>query len=266
MLRAHARPLLMALLLASCAVATAGCAARGQQYRHFTTATPLQPDAYLVLGFLGGREPWSNEKRSARQLALRLRGRFAAEAPAVHVETVENKKRKLAHRLIHNALDRNADGALDACERRSARIILYGQSFGGAAVVKLARELNALEIPVLLTIQVDSVGRGDGRIPANVSCAANLFQDDGLIIRGEKPIRADDPARTTILGNFDYDYSGKKIDLSKVSWLKKAFRTAHTKMDFDPEVWARVEAMIVHAIRTGQCGDPVGQASRPVQN
>ena len=252
------RRLAILLLVPVCAAATAGCAARGQQYRHFTTATPLQPDAYLVLGFLGGREPWNNEKRNARQLALRLRERFAAGMPPVSVETVENRKRKLAHRLIHNALDRNADGTLDAAERRSARIILYGQSFGGAAVVKLARELHALEIPVLLSIQIDSVGRGDGRIPANVACAANLYQDDGLFIRGEKPIRADDPARTTILGNFDYNYSGKEIDLSKVSWLKKAFRTAHTKMDFDPEVWARVEGMIVHAIHTGACGDPAG--------
>jgi hypothetical protein len=253
----------IAAVALTCAAAAVGCAARGQQYRHFTTTTPLQPDAYLVLGFLGGREPWDNEKRGVRQLALRLRQQLGAHSPAVSVETVENRKRKLAHRLIRNALDRNADGALDAAERRSARIILYGQSFGGAAVVKLARELHALEIPVLLTIQIDSVGRGDARIPANVACAANLYQDDGLFIRGEKPIRADDAPRTRILGNFDYNYTGKKIDLSKVSWLKKAFRTAHTKMDFDPEVWARVEGMIVHAIRTGACDDPLGQPAGP---
>ena len=158
--------------------------------------------------------------------------------------------------MIRNALDFNQDGQLDLAERRSARIILYGQSFGGAAVVKLARELEALEVPVLLTVQVDSVGRRDGVIPPNVACAANLYQDEGLFIRGEKPIRAEDSFRTTILGNFDYDYREKAIDLSQVSWMKKFARTAHTKMDFDPEVWARVEGMILHAIKTGGCGEP----------
>lgn len=44
--------------------------------------------------------------------------------------------------------------------------------------------------------------------------------------------------------------------LSQVSWLKKAFRSAHTKMDFDPEVWSRVEGMIVNAARTNTCADP----------
>jgi hypothetical protein len=80
-------------------------------------------------------------------------------------------------------------------------LILYGQSFGGAAVVKLARELEVMGVPVLLTVQVDSVGRGDGIIPANVARAANLFQRNGLFIRGEPKIRAQDPSRTTIIGN-----------------------------------------------------------------
>jgi hypothetical protein len=232
----------------------AGCAARGQQYRHFITPTPLPADATLVLGFLGGREPWNNEKRYVRKLALRLR---AMEVPGLHVETVENRKRQLAIQLVRNAFDRNRDGALDPEERRAARILIYGQSFGGAAVVKLARELEALEVPVLLTVQVDSVGRGDAVIPANVACAANLYQDEGLFIRGEPEIRAADPARTVILGNFDYDYKRKHIDLSEVSWMKKFLRTAHTKMDFDPDVWARVEAMLLHTIRSGGCADPM---------
>lgn len=230
------------------------CAFRsGQRYTDFITATPLPPNDTLVIGFLGGREPWNNEKRSVRQLALKLR---SMQMEGVHVETAENQKRALALQLIHNALDHNRDGTLDEAERRSLRIILYGQSFGGAAVVKLARELERLDVPVLLTVQVDSVGLGDGVIPPNVACAVNFYQDEGFFIRGEKPIRAENPARTAILGNFDYDYKDKPIDLSQVSWIKKIFRTAHTKMDFDPEVWARVEGLILHAIKTGGCGEP----------
>ena len=253
--RGFARFLLVPLLVGAL-WSVSSCALRGgQRYTDFITVTPLPPNEYLVIGFQGGREPWDNEKRNVRQLALKLR---SMQMDGVHVETVENQKRALALQLIRNALDRNQDGQLDAVERRSVRIILYGQSFGGAAVVKLARELEPLQVPVLLTVQVDSVGRGDGVIPPNVACAANLYQDEGFFVRGETPIRAEDPARTTIVGNFDYDYKAKPIDLSQVSWMKKIFRTAHTKMDFDPEVWARVEGIILHAIRNNACGDPEG--------
>jgi hypothetical protein len=129
-------------------------------------------------------------------------------------------------------------------------VILYGQSFGGAAVVKFARQLKELGVPVLLAVQVDSVGRGDKLIPSNVRRAANLFQRDGLIIKGEREIRAEDPGKTTIVGNFKFDYDGKKVDLSEVSWLKRLFQAAHTKMDHDPEVWALVERLILDAIPT----------------
>jgi hypothetical protein len=112
----------------------------------------------------------------------------------------------------------------------------------------LARQLKKMGVPVLLTLQVDSVGRGDKVIPSNVARAANLFQRDGLIIKGEREIRAEDPSRTSIIGNYKFDYSGKKIDLAEVSWLKRLFRTAHTKMDHDPEVWALAERTILDVI------------------
>ena len=218
---------------------------RAQRYEDFTTRTPLEAGDVLVVGFMGGRESWDNHQRGVRKLALKLR---AMNLPGVHIETVENKNRRRAMQLIQNAFDRDKDGWLDDQERASTRVIVYGQSFGGAAVVKLARQLNKMGVPVLLTVQVDSIGRGDKVIPPNVSLSANLFQRDGLIIKGEREIRPKDPNRTTIIGNFKFDYSGKKIDLSKVSWLKRVFQTAHTKMDHDPEVWAVVENCILNVI------------------
>jgi hypothetical protein len=222
-----------------------GSFARGQGYPDIATKTPLSEGNVLVIGFMGGRESWDNRKRGVRKLALKLR---AINLPGVHVETIENKKRRIAIDLIRNALDRDRDGQLDERERASARLIVYGQSFGGAAVVKLARQLKEMDVPVLLTVQVDSVGRGDKVIPPNVARAANLFQRDGLIIKGEREIRAEDPTKTTIVGNFKFDYEGKKIDLSEVSWLKRLFQAAHTKMDHDPEVWALVERTILKVI------------------
>lgn len=198
---------------------------------------------------MGGRESWNNDKRGVRKLALKLR---AKNLPGVHVETVENKKRRLALELISKAFDYNRDGHLDVRERASVRVIIYGQSFGGAAVVKLATQLKKIDVPVLLTVQVDSVGRGDKVIPSNVVRAANLFQRDGLIIKGERAIRPEDSSKTTIIGNFKFEYSGKRIDLSEVSWLKRLFQAPHTKMDHDPEVWALVETIILDVISSNR--------------
>src|SRR5687768_4846317 len=213
-----------------------------QRYQDFITPTPLADKASLIIGFLGGRESWDNDKRGVRKLALKLR---ALKLPGVHVETVENTRRPIALALVRNAFDRDRNGRLDERERGSARVIVYGQSFGGAAVVKFARELDAMGVPILLTVQVDSVGRNDAVIPPNVARAANLFQRDGFTIRGEREIRAADPRSTTILGNYRFTYRGKRIDLSEVSWFKRLLQRAHTKMDFDPEVWALVEKMIL---------------------
>lgn len=220
----------------------------GQRYRDFSVATPLPARQHLVLGFLGGRESWDDPDQGVRQLALKLRGMKIDAA----VETVENKKRDLALRLIADCFDRDRDGRLDDREKGRVRLILYGQSFGAAAVVKLARQLQARQIPVLLTVQIDSVGRGDAVIPPNVASAANLFQNNGLLIKGESEIRAEDPERTRILGNFRFDYSKKKIDLSGVNWFKRLFRVAHTKMGQDPEVWQLVERLILEALGPAQ--------------
>ena len=216
---------------------------RGQRFSDFTVPTPLRPDHYLILGFLGGRDRWDDHNQGVRRLAVRLR---EIGLPA-QVETVENTKRELALRLIRQAFDRDGDGLLEASETASARLILYGQSFGGAAVVKLARQLEKLEIPVRLIIQLDSVGRGDGRIPANVHQALNLYQTDGWIIQGQVNVRAEDRSSTEVI-NRRFRYHGKRIDLSGVHWFKKLFRLAHTKMGLDPEVWRQVEAAILDAI------------------
>jgi hypothetical protein len=225
---------------------SAGCFGRGQRYRDFTMRTPLEQNEILILGFMGGREPWNNDKHCVRRLALKLR---SMNLPDVRVETVENKKRSLAMELVKNAFDRNHDGKLDQRECSSAKLILYGQSFGAAAVVKFARQLNQIGVPVLLSVQVDSIGRHDSIIPSNVARAANLFQRNGWFIRGEREIFAEDPTKTAIVGNFKFDYSHSQIDISKVSWMKKSFRIAHTRMEYDGEAWGKVEELILASIR-----------------
>ena len=216
-----------------------------QTMNDFTTPLPLPPGSTLVIGFLGGIEKWDGEVHRVRRLALDLRDK---RIPSVYVETVENHNRARAIALIKRALDQDHDGRLDESERRSVRIILYGHSMGGAAVVDAARELAKLGVPVALTVQVDSVGLADAVIPPNVARAANLFQHEGRFIRGRSKIRAADPQKTEILGNFLYTYNGKYVDLSDVPWYHMLLPTVHMKMERDPAVWSRVESLILNEI------------------
>lgn len=216
-----------------------------QRMKDFTTPTPLPPGSTLVIGFLGGVERWDVETHSVRKLALDLRDR---NLPGVHVETVENHHRSRAIALIKQALDQNSDGRLEEGERRSVHIILYGHSMGGAAVVKTARDLEKMGVPVALTVQIDSVGIDDAVIPPNVARAANLYQHEGTIIHGRLEIRAEDSQKTEILGNFLYTYRGKYVEMCNLPWYHKVVPTVHMKMERDPAVWARVESFILDAI------------------
>ncbi len=218
-----------------------------QKFSDFTTPTPLADGDTLVIGFLGGWEKWNEPHRGVRKFAMRLREK---NLPGVHVETVENHRREIAVELVKKAFDRDGDGKLSAAEADKARLIIFGQSFGGAAVNKLCKELKPLGVPVLLAVQIDSVGVDDADVPANVRRAVNFYQrDDYFFIRGERELRADDPAQTLIVGTYRYKYRGKYVDLSDGRWYQKIFRNAHVKMEQDPDLWAKIEEFILAEIQ-----------------
>ncbi|MGD8531090.1 MAG: hypothetical protein PVG97_08920 [Syntrophobacterales bacterium] len=220
-----------------------GCAyLTTQQHFHLSTPTPLSDDQTLIIGFLGGRQLWDDDSRGVRQLAVKLDEMSLANA---EIETFQNRRRDLAMEFIHKALDRNGDDILDPQERASARLILYGQSLGGSAVVKLSEALEKIDIPVLLTVQVDSVGFSDHLIPSNVSKAANIYQSNDWIFSGEDEIMAIDPEATSIVANIEFDYSDKEVDMTAQPWQRRLFSTPHSMMDADPEVWALVEELIL---------------------
>jgi hypothetical protein len=211
-----------------------------QRPSDFDTPRPLKPGEMLVVGFLGGWERWNDPRRGVRRTVLSLRG-----IPGIRAESVENHKRHRALRLIVDAFDRDRNGRLDPPERRSASVILFGQSLGGAAVVRTARELDRMGIRVLLTIQVDSVGPAGSVIPPNVAEAVNFFQRESWPLVGEKAIRAADPARTSILGNFEYSYKNAKVYFPTEPW--RVLGGSHAKMEQDPELWLSVQRLISEA-------------------
>jgi hypothetical protein len=201
------------------------------------------PPQVIVIGFVGGFIRHDNLAHSEVQLAARLRKAYPV---GVDVETFESYHRGKARRKILSLLDTNHDGTLTADEKRNARIVIYGHSWGGSEAIKLARELAKDDVPVLLTVQVDSISRmrhNDRVIPANVVQAANFYQPSGLL-HGQPEIRAADPTRTRIIGNFRSDYSARQYSCEHYPWYDRLFVKAHTQIECDDGVWKQAESLI----------------------
>jgi hypothetical protein len=190
----------------------------------------------------------NNAVHSEVQLADHLRN----DNPAgMQVRLFENRRSQQANREILRMLDVDHDGALSAAEKGNARIAIYGHSWGASETVALARVLEKEGIPVLLTVQVDSIekpGEDDESIPANVAQAANFYQRRGLL-QGRRLIRAADASRTRILGNFLFDYKAHPIDCEGYPWYARAFMKPHIEIEADPSVWRQVESLIRTKLR-----------------
>ena len=217
-----------------------GSALRAQRLSDLDTPLPTKPGDMIVIGFLGGVDRWNDPHRGVRKVALDLRA-----IPGIYAETIANRHRKLAREFIQRALDWNGNGKLDPEECSAARIVLYGQSLGAEGAIDFARELDHMRVPVLLTVQVDSVGFHGGTIPSNVGAAANFYQHEPFSIWGRQAIHAADPARTRILGNYQFRYTGRDIDTSAASWARRHLGGGHAKLELDPVVWQQVEALIL---------------------
>jgi hypothetical protein len=197
----------------------------------------------LIIGFVGGFIKHDNLVHSEVQLAARLRQAYPL---GVDVETFESYHGEKARETVVSFLDTNQDRTLTPEEKSNARIIIYGHSWGGSESITLARALEKDGIPVLLTIQVDSVAKvhqSDAIIPANVLQAVNFYQTNGRL-RGQSKIRAADPTRTRIIGNFRFDYHESPYNCSAYPWYDHIFSKAHTQIECDPTVWKQVESLI----------------------
>jgi hypothetical protein len=197
----------------------------------------------IVFGFVGGFIAHDNPVHSEVQLAARLRKEYPT---GLDVETFESYRGEKARLKILALLDANHDGILSKEEKENARIILYGHSWGGAGAIALADALEKEGIPVLLTVQVDSVSRwgsNDRIIPANVAQAVNYYQPSGLV-HGQRDIRAADAAHTNIIGNFKFDYAKSTLNCLEYPWYDRIFVKSHTQIECDPVIWDKVESLI----------------------
>ena len=236
-MRGFGRIRFLATILAISSAPNALAAGKG------VVADPQETGSAIVVGFVGGFVRHDNLRHGAVQLAERLRSSAPKDA---YIQVFENRHRKAAYQTILGLLDRNHDGVLSGEEKARARIILFGQSWGAATVVLLARDLNRAGIPVLLTVQVDSVAKlwqNDTVIPENVAAAANFYQPHGLV-HGRREITAADPSRTQILGNFRFDYKKNPVNCPAPSWYDRVFTPSHAQSECDPQIWSQVEVMV----------------------
>jgi len=218
----------------------------------------------MVIGFVGGFVRHDNLHHGPVQLAQRIRRTLPQ---STHVEVFENRHRARAHAAILRLLDTNHDGVLSDEEKSRARIVLFGHSWGGAAVVLLARELRQEHIPVLLTVQVDSVEkfwRDDSVIPDNVAEAVNFYQPHGLL-HGRPQITAADQSKTEILGNFRTDYRKDPVQCPEASWSDHFFTPGHMQCECDPRVWSRIEDMVRQRLAGQDLASSSGPKPREIQ-
>jgi hypothetical protein len=197
----------------------------------------------VVIGFVGGFVKPDDMRHPEVQFAAYLGQSYPS---TVHAEVFANHDGKHALRRVLHLLDTDGDGVLTTGEKKQASIIIYGHSWGASQAVTLTQELGEQGIPVLLTIQVDAVhkpGHKDSTIPSNVGSAVNFYQTKGPI-HGRSHIRAADPERTNVIGNFEMNYQNVQINCENYPWLARHLNRGHHQIENDPRVWEQIASLI----------------------
>jgi hypothetical protein len=224
-----------------CAALTPGACAEPANGEHVSQA--LRAGRLIVIGFMGGKVHAGNMAHREALIAQDLQQLYPL---GLHAAVFANHDGQGALRTVLQLLDADGNGLLSADEKSGARIVIYGHSWGASETVTLARRLGELGIPVLLTIQVDSVEKSnedDHSIPPNVRQAVNFYQTHGLV-HGRTSIAAMDPEHTTILGNYESSYREHPISCAGYPWYARTFMRPHIEIENDPTVWTRIEDLI----------------------
>jgi hypothetical protein len=216
----------------------------------------------IVIGFVGGFVKNDNLHHGPVKIAQRIRN----SAPlGTYVQVFENRRRKQARETILRLLDSDHDGVLSVQEKNCARIVLFGQSWGAAAAVALARDLKREDIPVQLTVQVDSVAKlwqNDSVIPDNVAEAVNFYQTEG-VVHGRRRITAADPTKTEILGNYFMDYRKNPAHCTEYPFWDRVFTPGHMQSECDPHLWSQIETLVERHLSSPQNAAPFSSRNNP---
>jgi pimeloyl-ACP methyl ester carboxylesterase len=151
----------------------------------------------IVVGYVGGLDTPGNPSSGIVQIRDRLRSLNHAD---LCVRTFSAYTWWHGYDWVRSKLPLGEDGKVSSVAlSRAPKVIVYGHSFGGWASLSLSRRLQAINIPVELTMQIDSVGLTDKTVPPNVKESANYYRRALLPPYGNARIQAADPDRTRIL-------------------------------------------------------------------
>jgi len=222
-----------------------------------------EPNKTIVIGFVGGFVNHDDAKHSEVQFAQYLRERYPS---SVEAEVYTNHAGKQALQRVVQLLDIDRDGVLSTTEKKQARIIIYGHSWGASQAATLARELGKLDIPVLLTAQIDSIrklGQQTAMISANVGRAVNFYQERGMF-HGRRLIHADNPDRTAILGNYRMNCEDHRFGCEKPGWIRSFFfNKPHLEIENDPWVWNQI-ALLIDAEVSGKTAEQTATSTHEI--
>jgi hypothetical protein len=251
------------VLMCAFLVALPGNAASGgsDQPSGSSTAQPSNQAGteVIVIGFLGGFVPHDEPHHPEVQMIQGLRQEYRND---VYFDIFENRRVGEAYKSILKRLGASGGAASSADRKRPACIVLFGHSWGASAVVALSRRLERANIPVALTIQIDSVAKpfqNDWLIPPNVVQAVNYYQTHGLI-HGRQRILPADPAHTTILGNFLWQYKGDSAECHGFSWRGRLLSRGHTQIECDSDMWLQVGTLVRSHLPTPMRSEPLPSA------
>ena len=109
-------------------------------------------------------------------------------------------------------------------------------------MLSVARDLREKDIPVELTIQVDSVGIDDVTVPSNVKEGAIFHAIDPLMFMTTKRLKVEDSSKTKIVANILVKGAG------------------HLSITRDP----RIQALVVKTIERLRAGFSADKPTAPV--
>lgn len=207
-------------------------------------STSAPSSQIIVVGFVGGFVSPGDLHHPENLFAPYLHEHYGDQ---LHAKTFSNHDVKDALSYVQRLLDDNHDGLISNEEKKNARIIIYGHSWGASETAVFARELGRLQIPVLLTIQIDIIAKPGQSSPTiispNVAEAINFYQQHGPL-HGRPKIFASNPAKTTILGNILMDYSHSRVKTSNYSWFVRTFNRPHHEIENDAYMWNEIASLI----------------------
>jgi pimeloyl-ACP methyl ester carboxylesterase len=196
----------------------------------------------IVIGFVGGFVSPGDTKHPEVQFAAYLQDRY----PLIHAEVFGNHHARKALHQVVRLMDADHDGVISSAERERSTIIIYGHSWGATETVAFANRLGRMDIPVALTVQIDTIAKPGHRaspISPNVTSAINFYQTRGPL-HGAPEIVAFDPARTTVLGNIRMTYEDRPINCDNYSWYSRTLNKPHHEIENDFRVWDQVASLI----------------------